>query len=202
MKLNFKQYIEQEEKKAYLAEANQPTLHQLIDNFGKVFPYSKEDLPIVSSKIDGWEGSDMKVTGQVKSEDGSESYGVIAEFHRDSPETLWSIEMVGKVNCTCPAFRFNTAYPDAKNGVMAGQIPSYAKIANKVRNAQQLPSVCKHLYSFLHKFYESKLKNQKPVEKPEEETEEQETEEQNVNNRGDNENSQENTKEQGHSSTV
>lgn len=192
MKINFKKYVQQQ-----LNEAESPSLHQLIDNFGKVFPYSKEDLPIVQSKVDGFDGTDMKVTGQVKSEDGSETYGVIAEFHRDSPDTLWSIEMVGKVNCTCPAFRYNVGYPDAKNGVLAGTPDSSNKIPNKIRNPKQIPSVCKHLYSFLHKFYESKLKNQKPVEKPEEE----EPQEQ-VDTRGENENNQENTEEQGHSSTV
>lgn len=196
MKLNFKKYIEQEEKKAYLTEANQPSLRQLIDNFGKVFPYSDDDLPIVSSKINGWDTTNMNIVGTVKSEDGSGNYNCKVDFHRDSSETLWSIEMVGKVYCSCPAFKYNTAYPDAKNGVLSMPVDGAEKIANKVRNPGQIPSVCKHLYSFLHKFYESKLKNQKPIEQKEEEQKPVDNTEVN------NEDSEENAQEQGHPSTV
>lgn len=207
MKLTFKTYIDQELQKQYLNEANQPSLKQLIDNFGKVFPYSEKDLPVINTKINGWDTANMKIQGKVKSEEGDPPYDVVAEFHRNSPDMLWSIEMVGKVNCTCPAFRYNTAYPDAKNGVLSGTLGGAEKIANKIRNPKKIPSVCKHLYSFLHLFYENKLKTQKPIKtKPEEKEDDninnQTSTEQNVNtnqtntiNRGENENREENTQE-------
>lgn len=140
-----------------LNEANQPTLKNLIDNFGKVFPYSEKDLPIINWHIDGKDSLKMTAKGLVKSEEGKFNYQVLVEFNRESEEEPWRLNQVGKVNCTCNAFRYNTAYPDVKYDVLAGIPKSNNRIPNKIRNKHQIPSVCKHLYSFLHFLYLKKI---------------------------------------------
>lgn len=65
--------------------------------------------------------------------------------------------LVGKVNCTCNAFRYNVAYPDAKYNVLGGVVKSHNRIPNKIRNSKQIPTVCKHVYSFLHFLYNKNI---------------------------------------------
>ena len=149
--MNFTQYMQT------LTEDKRPTLKNLIDNFGKVFPYSEKDLPVINWRVEGKDGNDMTAKGLVKSESGQGSYNVLVEFHRDDLDTPWTVYSVGKVNCTCNAFRFNTAYPDVKNDVLAGIPKSYNRIPNKMLNPKQIPSVCKHVYSFLHFLYNKKV---------------------------------------------
>ena len=149
--MNLLEYLES------LNESNQPTLKNLIDNYRKVFPYSEKDLTVVNWHIDGKDTTDAKIKGLVKSESNQGTYNVLVELHRDNVETPWMLSMVGKVNCTCNAFRYNLAYPDGKNKVLAGVPKSYNHIPNKIRNSKQIPSVCKHIYSFLHFLYNKKV---------------------------------------------
>ena len=140
-----------------LNEANQPTLKNLIDNYRKVFPYSDKDIQVVNWHIDGKDKQDTVIKGLVKSQSGNGSYNVIVELHRDNLETPLMFSLVGKVNCTCNAFRYNVAYPDAKYNVLGGVVKSYNRIPNKIRNSKQIPTVCKHVYRFLHFLYNKNI---------------------------------------------
>ena len=157
--MNLLEYLES----LNLNEANQPTLKDLIDQFDKVFPYSEKDLRVINYHIDGKDSNDARIIGTVAASvdtedpDNPKEYKVLVELHRDNLETPWMLSMVGKVNCYCPAFRYNLAYPDAKNNVLGGKIMSYNRIPNKIRNGKQIPSICKHLYAFLHYLYNKKV---------------------------------------------
>lgn len=154
--MNFKEYITSLTN--YVIQENnlnesELSLQDLVDNFRKVFPYSKADHNITSYKIIGKDTEDMVCTGVVKSSDNDKSYNVSVKFHRDNTEKPFSIMNIGEVNCSCNAFRYNTAYPDVQNNVFFGQPKSNNRIPNKVRNPQKVPTVCKHLYSFLIYLY-------------------------------------------------
>lgn len=153
--MNFKDYVDNLTKYVIttrgLNESNL-SLQDLIDNFRKVFPYSKADNNVLSYKIEGKDTEDMICTGKVASSN-SDAYTVSVKFHRNDTQKPFSIMNIGEVNCSCNAFRYNTAYPDIQNKVFHGQPKSNNMIPNTVRNPQKVPSVCKHLYSFLIYLY-------------------------------------------------
>ena len=128
----------------------QYTLQELIDNFRKVFPYAKADCNIQHFRKEGDDTTDMTCYGQVQSETNpGRHYDVVVSFHRDDTEIPFTIKNIGKVNCTCNAYRYNTSHPNTKNSNQQEPIPNYAHIPNKERNPGRHSTICKHLYSFL-----------------------------------------------------
>lgn len=128
----------------------QVSLQELIDNFREVFPYAKADCKIQHFRKEGEDTNDMICYGQVQSHrDKPAFYTVTVKFHRDDTELPFTIKNLGKVDCTCNAYRYNLIHPNKVNGNQAEPIPSYASISNTVRNPDKVPSVCKHLYAFL-----------------------------------------------------
>lgn len=153
MKITFKNYIFNQ-----LNEAEQLTLQELLNNFQKVFPYSDKDLSVISYHVDGKDTTDMKCTGVMQSEfEQFKKYKVTVEFHRDDIDIPFSIKNIGKVFCECNAFRYNNAYPDVQSNNFAGIPQGYNRIANKIRNPEKIPTVCKHLYSFLIYLYNKNI---------------------------------------------
>lgn len=152
MKLNFKQYI------SNLLVEQTYTLQDLLNNFQKVFPYSDKDLGIISYKCEGKDEQDMTCTGVIQSEfEEFKKYKVTVKFHRDSLDKPFSVKNIGEVFCDCNAFRYNTAYPDIQAKTFFGQPQGYNRIPNKIRNPAKIPTVCKHLYSFLIYLYNKNL---------------------------------------------
>lgn len=152
MKLNFKQYM------TNVISESQLTLQDLLDNFRKVFPYSDKDLSVISYKCDGKDDLDMICTGTIQSEyEEFKKYKVTVKFHRDSTDVPFTIKNIGEVFCDCNAFRYNTAYPDVQSKTFFGQPQGYNRIPNKQRNPAKVPTVCKHLYSFLIYLYNKNI---------------------------------------------
>lgn len=151
--MNFGEYIESLTPPKQVNES-QITLQDLVDNFRKVFPYSDKESHVINYHVDGKDTTDMKCKGLVASEtDPSKHYEVMAEFHRDSEEVPFSIMNIGKVNCTCRAYRYNVSHPNRKNSVQSAPIPGFSSIPNRIRNPRRESTVCKHLYAFLIYLY-------------------------------------------------
>ena len=74
-----------------------------------------------------------------------------------SKPDMVSVKNIGEVFCDCNAFRYNTAYPDIQAKTFFGQPQGYNRIPNKIRNPAKIPTVCKHLYSFLIYLYNKNL---------------------------------------------
>lgn len=147
--MNFKEYINELSFMSALNES-QLTLQDLVDNFRKVFPYSDKEAKVIHYKTIGEDTNDMKCIGQVASEENpGKHYEVTALFHRDNIELPFSIKNLGKVNCTCNAYRYNISHPNKNTQNQSEPIPPYSSIPNKERNPHKESSVCKHLYSFL-----------------------------------------------------
>ena len=126
------------------------SLQDMVDNFRKVFPYSDKEARVANFHVEGKDTEEMKCTGIVISEsDPSKRYTASVTFHRDDLEQPFSIMNIGKVNCTCNAYRYNTSHPNTKNSNQQEPIPNYAHIPNRERNPDRHSTVCKHLYSFL-----------------------------------------------------
>jgi hypothetical protein len=126
------------------------SLQDLVDNFRKVFPYAKADCNVQHFKVDGKDGKQMICKGQVQSDTHpNEHYEVTVEFYRDDIDIPFSVTNIGKVNCTCDAYRYNLSHPNSKNNVQTKPKQSGSGIPNSERNPDKVPSVCKHLYTFL-----------------------------------------------------
>ena len=155
--MNFREYLESLTKRSEINEA-QMNLQNLVDNFRKVFPYSDKEARVLNFRVDGKDTEDMRCTGIVASEsDPGKRYEVTAEFHRDSVDNPFSIKNIGKVNCTCRAYRYNVSHPNRKNTVQAEPIQGYSSIPNRIRNPKKESTVCKHLYSFLIFLYNKNI---------------------------------------------
>lgn len=150
--MNFREYVEKHQN--LMTEAS-PTVNDLIDNFRKVFPYSKDgNVKVKHFSVEGEDTEDMNATGSVSSEEHpDETYVCKAEFHRDNTDLPFTLKSAGKVSCTCNAYRYNLSHPNAKNGVQTKPIPGYSSIPNKIRNPEKNSGVCKHLFAFLHFLY-------------------------------------------------
>lgn len=150
--MNFKEYVEQFEN--VLVE-NTPTVNDLINNFRKVFPYSRDgNVNVKHFSVTGEDSEDLVAKGNVSSEENpGQSYVCTAEFHRENTELPFSLKNIGKVSCTCNAYRYNLSHPNAKNTVQSKPIPGYASIPNREHNPEKNVGVCKHLFSFLHFLY-------------------------------------------------
>ncbi len=151
--MKFSDYITMHAKYNILSE-QEKTLQDLIDNFRNVFPYSKKDLNIKHFRLENDpknpECTDFTAIGMVASESKpGVSYEVKATFHRDDTSLPFNIHNIGKVSCDCNAYRYNISHPNKQNNVQVEPIPSYASISNRVHNPDKIPSVCKHVYSFL-----------------------------------------------------
>lgn len=154
--MNFKEYMNMIEGRR-VDEATM-SLQDMLDNFRKVFPYSDKEAHVSNFHVDGKDKDTMKCTGIVISEsDPSKRYQVTAMFHRDDIEQPFSIHNIGKVNCTCNAYRYNISHPNFKNTTQAEPIQGFSHIPNKVRNPKKESTVCKHLYSFLIFLYNKGL---------------------------------------------
>lgn len=149
--MNFKDYVNK-----HLDLLNEAKGIDLINNFKKVFPFSKENnLTVKHFNIKGEDTDTLEATGTVSSESNpGESYVCIAKFNREDNELPFSLQNMCKVSCDCDAYRYNLSHPNTKNSSQAEPIPGYASIANKVRNPDKNIGVCKHLYAFLHFLYE------------------------------------------------
>ena len=134
------------------------SLQDMVDNFRKVFPYSDKEARVANFHVEGKDTEEMKCTGIVISEsDPSKRYTASVTFHRDDLEQPFSIMNIGKVNCTCNAYRYNVSHPNFKNTSQMEPIPGFSHIPNKVRNPKKESTVCKHLYSFLIFLYNKGL---------------------------------------------
>ncbi len=150
--MNFKEYVEQQEN---LITESTPTVSDLINNFRKVFPYSKDSsVNVKHFSVTGEDTQDLSTKGQVSSEENpGHTYLCTAEFHREDTEIPFSLQNIGKVSCSCNAYRYNLSHPNTKNTVQSKPIPGYANIPNRVHNPDKNTGVCKHLFSFLHYLY-------------------------------------------------
>lgn len=134
------------------------SLVQLRDNFKKVFPYSDyKNVKVISSTSKGKDLLTMVCRGTIESQSSSKTYSVICQFHRKTLEDAWNIDSMVEVKCTCNAFRFNVAYPLYKNKNYAGTVPGNSRIPNKVQNAEQIPTFCKHIYAYLRYLIQQKV---------------------------------------------
>lgn len=149
--MNFKDYVNK-----HLDLLNEVKGIDLINNFKKVFPFSKEsNLTVKHFNIKGEDTDTLEATGTVSSEsDPGKSYVCMAKFHREDNELPFSLQNMCKVSCDCDAYRYNLSHPNTKNSSQAEPIPGYASIANTIRNPDKNVGVCKHLYAFLHFLYE------------------------------------------------
>lgn len=154
--MNFRQYMDRIQGRHINETVT--SLQDMLDNFRKVFPYSDKEAHVANFKIEGKDTEDMKCTGIIISEsDPSKKYTVTATFHRDDLELPFSIHNIGKVNCSCNAYRYNVSHPNMKNTTQADPIPGFSHIPNKIRNPKKESTVCKHLYSFLIFLYNKGL---------------------------------------------
>lgn len=134
------------------------TLTQLRDNFTKVFPYSDyKNLKILNSTSKGRDTLTLVCRGTVQSSTLAHNYTVLCQFHRKTLEDPWDLNAMVEIKCTCNAFRFNVAYPLFKNKNYAGTVPGNSRIPNKVQNAQQVPTFCKHIYAYLRYLIQQKV---------------------------------------------
>lgn len=139
MELKFREFVN--EKKSLI---------ELRDNFKKVFPYSDyKNLRIVTSSSKGKDTLSLVCRGAVESQSLPGQYTVLVQFHRKSLEDPWDINSVVEVKCNCNAFRYNVAYPLYRNKNYAGRVPGNSTIPNRVVNAQQISTFCKHIYAYL-----------------------------------------------------
>lgn len=154
--MNFKEYLDRL-KQRNINEA-QMDLQSMLDNYRKVFPYSDKEAKVINYRIEGQDTQDMTCKGLVASEsEPGKKYEITVNFHRDDTENPFSIKNIGKVNCTCNAYRYNVSHPNRKNDTQSEPIPGFSSIPNKVRNPKMNSSVCKHLYSFLIFLYNKHL---------------------------------------------
>ncbi len=134
------------------------SLQDLVDNFRKVFPYVKADCRVQHFKVDGEDSNLMTCKGQVQSNtEPARHYEVTVEFYRDDLDIPFSITNIGKVNCTCNAYRYNLSHPNSKSNVQTKPRPAWSGIPNTERNPEKTPTVCKHLYSFLLFLYNKNI---------------------------------------------
>lgn len=153
--MTFKYYFDTETK--ILNE--ELSISDLINNYRKVFPYSDENkVRIVHWKVDGKDTQDMVATGAISSEDNpGKTYNCVVNFHREDLEKPFNMADIGKVSCTCNAYRYNLSHPNTKNNAQTKPIPGYASIPNRIHNPSKNSSVCKHLFTFLHFLYNKGL---------------------------------------------
>lgn len=153
--LNFKTYYEKE-----TSVLNEDlSINDLITNYRKVFPYSDENkVNVTHWVVDGKDTNDMMAKGTVSSEEHpGERYNCIANFHREDTEKPFAMSDIGKVSCSCRAYRYNLSHPNTKNKAQSEPAPGYASIPNRIRNPQKNSGVCKHLFAFLHFLYNKGL---------------------------------------------
>ena len=133
-------------------------LQSMLDNYRKVFPYSDKEARVLNYKVEGQDTQDMTCKGLVASEsEPNKKYEVTVNFHRDDTENPFSIKNIGKVNCSCNAYRYNVSHPNRLKDAQSEPIPGFSSIPNRVRNPKKESSVCKHLYSFLIFLYNKHL---------------------------------------------
>lgn len=134
------------------------TIVGLRDNFKNVFPYSDyKNLRIISSTTKGKDTLTMTCNGTVESKSSAVPYRVLVQLHRKTLEDEWNLNSSIEVKCTCNAFRYNVAYPLYKNKNYAGRVPGNSMIPNRVVNARQIPTFCKHIYAYLRYLIQQKV---------------------------------------------
>lgn len=159
MRLRFKEFLTvNRNSQAQKLLDEKENLIQLRDNFKKVFPYSDyKNIRIISSSTKGNDTLTLICSGIIESRDQAAPYKVLVQFHRKTLEEPWDINAVVEVKCTCNAFRYNVAYPLYKNKNYAGRVPGNSTIPNRVVNAKQIPTFCKHIYAYLRYLIQQKV---------------------------------------------
>ncbi|MCQ2210718.1 MAG: hypothetical protein MJZ34_10540 [Paludibacteraceae bacterium] len=143
-RFTFKDFYER--SKSLLTE--KVTLSNMINDFKKLFKHSFTDLAVGYSKEKN-QGLSMICTAQVESEKGGKSYSVSVQMHRKTQEEPYTIKSPCEVKCSCKAFQYYTSYQLYANKNLYGKPSRWNKTPNQERNTKNIPTVCKHLYSYI-----------------------------------------------------
>lgn len=143
---------EAEKKKKGLYQMKAP-MNVLIHNFNQIFPRSGwQQLKIFNLEIDGNVETDLiiNITAEVKSSVADHNYIDHITLRRPDKSTKWNLNMKGEVKCTCKAFHYWMAYPDLQSKNLYGNPRKWNRVANKVKNPEHLPGLCKHLVKLIY----------------------------------------------------
>lgn len=121
------------------------TYKQLVKNFPKVFPNSEyRKLKITNLKYKGEKSKKLHTITRVKSSTRDYEFIVNIVINRKNTKEPWNLGMKGELRCTCQAFHYYLAYPDARVKMLYGKVQPWNKVKNKVKNPKIFPSLCKH----------------------------------------------------------